>query len=169
MKKITLILITFLTSNLIHAKANYKVTEGKLHKGGSASVTVVDNSKAFTLKMNYRLQKKGLVPVSEKHLMGEKAIDLPIQFRDERGYLELEQKKTMEVDGAKLTYLGRTAINNKLDDAHRMMVTLKNGKGKVEVIYHPELPEAGWHKLTLTFISDIPLLNGYRVTGELVK
>ena len=161
MKKITLILITFLTSNLIHAKANYKVTEGKLHKGGSASVTVVDNSKAFTLKMNYRLQKKGLVPVSEKHLMGEKAIDLPIQFRDERGYLE--------VDGAKLTYLGRTAINNKLNDAHRMMVTLKNGKGKVEVIYHPELPEAGWHKLTLTFISDIPLLNGYRVTGELVK
>lgn len=169
MKNITLILITLLFSQFTWAKANYKLTEGKLHKGGSATVTVVEKSKTFTLKMTYRLQKKGYVPVPDKHLAGETIVDLPSQFKDERGYLELEQKKTMQVDGAKLTYLGRIAIDKQLDDAHRILVTLKNGRGKIEVVYHPQLPEAGWHKLTMTFISDIPLLNGYRVVGELVK
>ena len=151
------------------AKANYKITEGKLHKGGTATIDVVESSKSFTLKMSYRLQKKDLVPVPSKHLAGQTTIDLPEQFKDERGYLELEQKKTMNVDGAKLSYLGRTAIDKKLNDAHRILVTLKNGKGKIEVIYHPQLPEAGWYRLSMTFISDIPLLNGYRVVGELVK
>lgn len=169
MKKITLILITLLFSSLACAKANYKILEGKLHKGGIASVTVTESSKSFTLRMSYRLQKKELVPVPSKHLAGETTITLPTQFKDERGYLELEQKKVMDVDGAKLTYLGRTSIDKKLDDAHRILVNLKNGKGKIEVVYHPQLPEAGWHKLTMTFISSIPLLNGYRVVGELSK
>lgn len=169
MKNIPLIIITLLTSQFVHAKANYKIAEGKLHKGGSATVAVVDNAKAHTLKMSYRLQKKGLVPVPSHHLSGETLIDLPVQFKDERGYLELEQKKKMDVEGAKLVYLGRTVINKELDDAHKILVTLKNGKGKVEVIYHPQLPEAGWHKLSLTFISKIPLLDGYQVMGELVK
>lgn len=169
MKNLSLILITFLSTTLAFAKADYKITEGKLHKGGNATVTVVDDTKSFTLKMTYRLQKKDLVPVPSKHLSGQTMIDLPGQFKDERGYLELEQKKKMDVDGAKLTYLGRTAIDKKLNDAHKILVTLKNGRGKIEVIYHPQLPEAGWYKLTMTFISDIPLLNGYRVVGELIK
>lgn len=169
MKNITLILIGLMTYNLALGKANYKVAEGKLHKGGKATVSILDNLNRYSLKMTYQLEKKKLVPVPEKHLSGETTIDLPLQFKDERGYLELEEKKEMNIEGAKLTYLGRTHINNLLKDAHRIMVHLKNGKGRIELVYHPNLDVAGWEKLTMTFISDIPLLNGYRVTCELIK
>lgn len=169
MKNIIFILLALLTYNLALAQANYKITEGKLHKGGKATVSVIDNPDSYTLKMTYRLEKKRLVPVPDKHLSGETIIDLPTQFKDERGYLELEEKKEMEVNGAKLTYLGRTQINKEMNDAHRIMVHLKNGRGKIELIYHPQIKEAGWAKLMVTFISNIPLLNGYRITCEILK
>ena len=149
-------------------KAYYLIDEGKLHRKGSASVEVLENPRAYQVKMNYTIDKKRLVPVPDKYLAGQTTINLPSMFKDERGYLELESKKKMQVDGARLTHLGRTTFK-KFNDAHKINIILSNGKGKIELVYHPSLSGAGWGNIKMVFISDIPLLNGYTIQCRLAE
>lgn len=116
--------------------------------------------------MNYEIYKKILVPVPDDFLKGETVLELPPEFRDERGYLELETKGTMEIEKAKLQFIKRVKWKN-VKDAYQVMILPKNGKSKIEVTYHPSIPAAGWGRVVVTFISKIPLLNGYQAEIEI--
>lgn len=170
MKNKILILLSFYLINTVMASADmasYHILKGKLHSGGKAQVLITENtSEKFVAKMNYVIHKKILVPVPDDVLKGETIIELPPEFRDERGYLELEAKGTMEIEKAKLQFIKRVKWNN-LKDAYQIMILPNNGKSKIEATYHPSVPAAGWGRVIVTFISKIPLLNGYQAQIEI--
>lgn len=146
--------------------AHYTVKEGKLHKGGSVTVKVLDAIQSFKVKTSYEIEKKGWVPVPSEYLKGETITDLPEQFRDERGYLELETRREMKIEKAKLKFVKRTNVGQK-KNAFVIDVLPDNNRSKTTITYHPELPALGWASVVITFISDIPMLNGYQVVAEL--
>lgn len=164
MKYLFLLFFIMTTAHAQHA--DYSIRPGKLHKGGSAWVEVQPETDKFTVKMTYEIIKKAWVPVPSQHLKGETILDFPPEFRDESGYLELESQGTMDLPNAHLRFLRRTIIGNK-QNAYQLLVLPNNGKSKIEIIYHPELPAVGWGNVRITFISEVPLLNGYEVILDL--
>ncbi|MBY0415710.1 MAG: hypothetical protein K2Q18_16165 [Bdellovibrionales bacterium] len=164
MKAITLIAMTFFSlKSFAGPLAQYYITEGKLHKGGKASVEVLENSEEkYTVKLTYELYKKILVPIPSDELKGESVLDFPAEFRDERGYMELESIGSMELPKATLKFVKRINWEN-LPDAYQFLILPKNGKSKIDIIYHPSVKAAGWAKILITFVSSTPILNGYQV------
>lgn len=143
--------------------ANYHIEKGKLHSGGRARVVVMENTpEKFIVKLTYEIFKKILVPIPEDQLKGETLFELPAEFRDERGYLELETKGSIELEDATLKFVKRLKWNN-LSDAYQVLILPKNGKSKIEAIYHPSIPAAGWAHIKVTFINNIPIFNGYQI------
>lgn len=147
--------------------ANYTIEKGKLHTGGTARVEVLDSSEdKYITKLNYHIQKKILVPLPEDQLKGESIFEFPPQFRDERGYLELETKGSIELEKVKLQFVKRVNWRG-LKNAYQALIIPKNGKSKIEIIYHPSIKAAGWGRVLVTFVSSVPILNGYQIMIEL--
>lgn len=170
MKKLITLLFSVLFINLAVAAsdtANYHILKGKLHSGGSAKVVITENSaERYVAQMTYEIDKKILVPIPNDVLRGENIISLPPEFRDENGYMELEAKGSMDIEKARLQFVKR--VNWKtFNDAYQIIIFPKNGKSKIEVTYHPSVPAAGWGRVIVTFISNVPLLNGYQAIIEL--
>lgn len=167
-KLIILFLFIFMTNLSVAADiANYHILKGKLHSGGKAQVEITENSQdKFVAKMNYEIYKKILIPIPDDVLKGENIITLPPEFRDERGYMELAIKGTMEIEKARLQFIKRAKWKN-FNDAYQIVIFPKNGKSKIEVLYHPSVPAAGWGRVLVTFISNAPILNGYQAYIEL--
>lgn len=148
--------------------ANYQIEKGKLHTGGTARVEVLESSaEKFVAKLNYHIQKKILVPIPEEELKGETIFEFPAEFRDERGYLELETKGAIELEKAKIQFVKRVSWRG-LKNAYQILILPRNGRSKVEVIYHPSIKAAGWGKILVTFINSVPIFNGYQIDIELV-
>ena len=166
----TIITFAFLiTSQLTKAGdfADYQIMKGKLHSGGKARVEVVQSSsEAFIVKLNYEIIKKILVPIPSDQLKGESVFELPPEFRDERGYLELETKGVMNLPNATLKFVKRLQWNQ-LNNAYQILILPKNGRSQIEAIYHPSIPAAGWARISITFINNIPIFNGYQVIIDL--
>lgn len=164
MKTILILLILFFTQIAGAADiAQYLIEKGSLHKGGVASVEITnDTEEKFTAKMNYEIYKKILVPIPESKLKGQAIFDLPTEFRDETGYLELEAKGTIEIQEVTLEFIRRTTWNN-LENAYEFFIIPKDGESKIKVIYHPSIAAAGWANVEVTFISTSPILNGYKL------
>ncbi len=154
--------LLFATNALASAKASYNILEGKLHKGGSAYTEILPNSQKFTVRMGYEIKKKALVPVPSEFLKGEEIIDLPLMFQDERGYLELEARGQIKLDDGVIKFVKRTTTG-KLKDAYEVLVLPRNGRSKIQIVYHPELPSVGWSDMKVTFISKVPLLDNYQI------
>lgn len=165
MKTILTLVILMPLSSLAQT-AHYKILEGKLHKGGEVIAEVLPDTETYSVKMNYTIKKKALLPFPENKLQGETVIDFPNDFRDERGYLELEKNKEMHIPDAEIKFIKRLDFKN-YKDAYLAEVYPKNGKSKIDVIYHPEIPGVGWAKVEIIFLGDIPLLKNYQVTAEL--
>lgn len=166
-KLITLILFIITTTLFAGDTAKYHILKGKLHSGGKASIEITENSpEKFVAKMNYEIYKKILVPIPDDVLKGETIIELPPEFRDERGYMELEAKGSMDIEDAKLQFIKRVKWQ-KYNDAYQVLILPKNGKSKIQAIYHPSVAAAGWAQVIVTFISKVPLLNGYQAYIEL--
>ncbi len=166
---LTGLLSFFLTVKVAFAgpMANYHIEKGKLHSGGSAQVEVLENSpEKFIAKLSYHIQKKILVPIPEDQLKGETVFEFPPEFRDERGYLELETKGVIELEKAKLQFVKRVNWRG-LKDAYQVLILPKNGRSKIEAIYHPSIKAAGWGRVLVTFINSIPIFNGYQVVIEI--
>ena len=166
MKTLITLISLFMTLTSMAQTANYTVKEGKLHKGGTVTVKVIDTVNAFKVKTTYEIDKKAWVPVGSEYLKGETITNLPEQFKDERGYLELETRKEMKIEKAKLKFIKRTTVG-KNKDAFVIEVLPDNNKSRTTITYHPDLPALGWASVVITFISDLPLLNGYQVIAEL--
>lgn len=162
----TLLLILIMTMSSLAHSAQYTLREGKLHKGGVASVEVLPHDSLFIVKMDYEVFKRSWVPAPAEALKGDTVLELPTQFKDERGYLELETLGSMSIPDAELKFIRRTNLG-KYHDAYEALVLPKNGKTKIEVIYHPNVPGAGWAQVRITFISNVPLLNGYQAIADL--
>jgi hypothetical protein len=147
--------------------ADYKVQKGKLHKGGKVHVEILPVKEKFEVQMTYAIKKKRMVPVPEKLLEGETVMEFPQEFRTEKGYKHLEELKTMEIPKARLEFLRRVQLPNLKKAAYLLKVLPNNKKTEIEILYHPTLPAVGWEKVEITFISKIPLLDGYEVKAEL--
>lgn len=147
--------------------ANYQIEKGKLHTGGTARVEVLESSaEKFVAKLNYHIQKKILVPIPEDQLQGETIFEFPPEFRDERGYLELETKGSIELEKARIQFVKKVSFRG-LKDAYQILILPKNGRSKVEVVYHPSIRAAGWGKILVTFINSVPIFNGYQINIEI--
>lgn len=168
MRKFLLVLL-LLTGKLMANTtkvAKYSLDAGKLHKGGKAQVEVLPDPENYLVKLKYDINKKALVPIPGSILKGEKDFVLPKAFADEKGYQELEQKGSMEVDKAVVNFLRREKVAN-LPDAYLFEILPRNGKSRIEVAYHPTLPGVGWKYVKLKFLGNLPLLQGYETTAHL--
>lgn len=143
--------------------AKYSVEPGALHTGGSAIVENLKNDSKFVVNIKYQLKKKVYVPVDDEKLKGETDYELPIEFKTERGYQELEALKTIEVEEAILKFVKRADFG-KLKQAYYFQVLPKNGKSKVDVIYHPTLPGVGWGQIDIFIIIKKLGIDHYQVT-----
>lgn len=169
MKKCFLALAVFVVTSLAFGAevANYHIKKGKLHTGGKAQVEVIEKSAdKFSTKLNYQIYKKILVPIPEDQLQGETIFEFPPEFGDERGYLELETKGVIELEKAQLQFVKRVTWRG-LANAYQVLILPKNGRSKIEAIYHPSLKASGWAKVIVTFINSVPIFNGYQIVIEL--
>lgn len=147
--------------------ADYKIKRGKLHEGGKVHVEILPDVKEFKVLMTFAVKKKKMVPVPAKLLKGDTTMEFPQEFRTEKGYKHLEKEKMMEIPKAHLQFLKRVDIPGQKKQAYLLKVIPTNKKTEIEILYHPSLPAVGWEKVEITFISKIPLLNGYEVKAQL--
>ncbi len=146
--------------------ANYRVKPGKLHRKGKVIVNILPDPEQYRVKMDFDVKKKEYVPVPGKLLKGSTIMEFPKKFRTEAGYKELEKKKNMAIHKAELRFQKRSDVG-KLKDAYFFEVRPTNKKSKIEIIYHPSLPSVGWLEVDITFLSNIPVLDGYELEAVL--
>lgn len=146
--------------------ANYQVRPGMLHRKGKVIVNILPDIEQYRVKMDFNVKKKEFVPVPSKLLRGSTVMEFPKKFRTEAGYKELEKKKVMAIHKAELRFIKRSDVG-KLKDAYFFEVRPTNKKSKIEIIYHPDLPSVGWLEVDITFLSNIPVLDGYELEARL--
>lgn len=145
--------------------ADYEIKKGKLHKGGDVKVEILPDREKFKVKMTFDVEKKEFVPVPSSLLKGKTVMEFPEAFRTEDGYIELERKKEMDIPKARLKFVRRiNLLNNRR--AYQIKVLPTNNKTEIDITYNPDLPSVGWSKVKITFISRIPLLDGYEIVAE---
>ena len=167
MKTTTLLLALSLTLPALAAdEAHYKIKQGQLHDGGKVDVTILPDPKSFMVEMKFDIDKKPMVPVPGKLLKGTTVMEFPLKFKTEAGYKELQTKKAIGIPKAELKFIKR-ADTGDLKQAYFLEVHPTNKKSKIAIIYHPSLPAAGWRTVKITFLSNIPILDGYEVDAEL--
>ena len=150
----SLFLSIFLLDQAVFASevAHYNIQKGRLHTGGSASVEILENApEHFLAKLKYQIHKKIIVPIPDNQLEGEIIIEFPSEFKDERGYMELESKGTIVLNDVVLTFVQRLKWPGH-SDAYQFLILPTNGKTKILAVYHPSIPSAGWIKLAITLI-----------------
>lgn len=148
---------------------NFKILPGKFHQGGKASASVLstDAQRAvMVVKLEYEVVKKALVPVPSEYLRGGLNQELPLEFIDERGYLNLEINRTLDLPEAILIHLGRVTIGS-YQNGHHVRIKAKNGRSETDVYYHPNLPELGWGKVGLMLHTPIPMFKDYSLEAIL--
>lgn len=148
--------------------AQYKVLPGTLHKKGIVSIAILPNESSFNVKMDFEVKKKPFVPVPNQLLKGSKVYQFPDEFKTEAGYKDLEHSKSLMIPKAELKFIKRGSFGH-LTNAYFIQVLPTNKKTKIDIIYHPSLPSVGWAQIMITFLSKIPLLDGYKLQGEFVK
>lgn len=150
------------------ASVQYQVLPGKLHKKGEVRITVLPDTQKYMVEMVYKVKAKDLVPIPSKLLSGQTSMEFPLEFKTEAGYQELERVKTMEIPKAIIKFVKRADFGT-LKNAYFLEVYPTNKKSKIHIIYHPSLPEVAWQEVKITFLSDIPVLNGYELFAEMRK
>lgn len=169
MKILFLLSLLFSLSVWSAGPTHFKILPGKLHQGGKASADIIStdtHKKVILVRLNYEVYKKTLVPVPDEYLKGSSDQELPLEFIDERGYLNLEQSKTRELEDAILIHLGRVSLGGHTN-GHHVRIKAKNGRSETDVYYHPHLPELGWGKVRLVLHTPIPLLKNYAMEAVL--
>lgn len=147
--------------------ADYKIQKGKLHEGGKVHVEILPMKERFKVEMTFAVNKKKYVPVPDKLLKGKTIMEFPDEFRTEKGYKHLEQAKIIDIPKARLQFIKRMPLPNFKTAGYLLKVLPTNKKTEIEILYHPKLPSVGWEKVEITFISKIPLLDGYEVKAQL--
>lgn len=165
--KFVLTLLFLVPYAFAQPEANYKVLTGQFHKSGKVKVSILPVPEKFKVQMDYNVKKKDWVPVPSKLLQGKTVMEFPEEFRTEAGYKHLEETKSMQIPKAVLKFVKRADFGS-LKNAYFIRVLPTNKKTKIDIVYHPSLPSVGWEKVQITFISKIPLLNGYELVAKLI-
>lgn len=145
--------------------ALYTVLPGMLHQDGSVDITVLPNKSSFDVEMSFDLKKKPLVLVPDNLLKGKKVYQFPLEFKNKKGYLDLEKLKSITIPKAELFFVKKSNFG-KLKNAYFIQVLPTNKKSKIDIIYHPSLASVGWARFKITFLSNLPILNGYEIEAE---
>lgn len=161
-----LTLLFLISHAFAQSSADYKVLAGQLHKSGKVKVQILPETAKYKVQMDYNVKKKDWVPVPSKLLKGKTVMEFPEEFRTETGYQNLEKQKSMQIPKAVLKFVKKADFGN-LKNAYFIQVLPTNKKTKIDIIYHPSLPSVGWEKVQITFISKIPLLDGYELIAKL--
>ena len=148
--------------------ADYIIGAGQLHQQGTAKIEILPSTTTFKAKMSYDLQAKDFVPVPKKFLQDKKIMEFPVEFRSVKGYQQLEKQKIIKTAKAELKFVKRGESNG-LKDAYFVDVFPTNKKSKISFIYHPSLPDTGWQEITITMISNLPILDGYELKAKIKK
>ena len=162
--------LTLLMTFNLHAaieSLNYKILPGKYHLGGSLKAEATNfNSVAKTMDVtvHYDVIKKLLIPAPANVLKNKMVFALPLEFQDERGYLDLEKSKSRDSQYATIQHMGRVKIGQ-FTDAHRVQIIGKNGKYICNIIYHPTFPELGW--IEIKILLNLTLLSNYEIQAVL--
>lgn len=162
--------LTLLMTFNLHAaieSLHYKILPGKYHLGGTlqAEATKFNTlAKTMDVEVNYDVIKKELIPAPAHILKNKMVFVLPLEFQDERGYLDLEQSKSLDSQHAKIQHMGRVKIG-KFNDAHRVQIVGKNGKYICNIIYHPSFPELGWSEIKI--LLNLSFLTNYEMQAVL--
>jgi hypothetical protein len=173
MKKIMFHILAFLLSLSTFAAPdtlNFRITPGKFHLGGKAAARIVSTNTdkdIMQVMLSYEITKRPLVPAPEEYLKGSEKQDLPLEFIDERGYLNLEAKGPLKLPDATVYHLGRVKDGSR-SNAHRVKIVATNGKSETEITYHPHIPELGWVRVKLTIFTPLPLFKSYTMEAVLV-
>lgn len=157
-----LLSLTISFNILAGSTALYKIKSGKLHDKGKVKITILPDPRKYRVQMEYELRKRNLVPVPNKLLNGKTVMEFPQEFRTEAGYRKLENKKTMQIPKAELRFIRRADVGD-LKGAYLIQVHPTNKKSKIDITYHPSLPSVGWKDIKITFLSKLPVLDGYKV------
>ncbi len=161
----------FMTATLnafSQGEAHFKVLPGLLHKKGTITAKIQADPSKYEVLLEYDVKKKSLVPIPGKLLKGSKSYEFPIEFKTVKGYEKLETQKEMSVPKAVIKFVKREDLGE-LKGAYFLQVLPKNGKSKIDITYHPSLPNLGWARVKITFINNIPVFNGYQMEAELVR
>ena len=156
--------------NDINETIIHKVEKGFLHKGGKIKISVqkdenVSGEEKLKLDINYRLKKRALLPVSAKKLRGNYELEIPMDFSDERGYLNLAQEGRISLEKADLVYLGVENVKW-FHNCHKVSILPHNKKSKIIAYYHPSAKSVGWVKLELTLLK-VPVISPYTIKSYL--
>jgi hypothetical protein len=167
--KSLLIALFFAVGVMANEHSDFEILPGKLHKGGSLLAKAQTMNEDYVhIHLNYEIFKKGLVPVPSEYLKGIYKQKLPAIFLDERGYLELEQLKSMKIEEATVYYKGRTKYRD-LHDAHLIQILPDNKKSEIFLVYHPQAPGLGWDNIKVILHTGVPLLENYMLEGKSKK
>lgn len=166
-----LLFILFITSSIFAGidSLKYKITPGEYHSGGTLEAVVgkIDTTlQTMEVQIKYNVIKKSYIPAPGSMLKNIFVFELPLDFQDERGYLNLERGKIIENDKVSAKHVGRVNLG-KLTNAHHVKITGKNGKYVCDVYYHPSIPELGWSKLGLWL--NLSLLSNYQLNADLIE
>lgn len=146
-----------------------KVLPGTLHKGGYLNVQILlidESSQTMNVELDYQVIPKALVPIPAQYLEGKYVVALPLPFQDERGYIELERAKKLELKKASVEFVEKTAIKG-LQNGYKIRVTTINGRSVLDLYYHPSLPELGWGQIELLMSTNLPIVGNYILRAEL--
>jgi len=167
MKALALLILLSTTLHASIETLSYKIFPGKLHTGGTldASVSKIDETSGIMeVVLKYDIIKKSYVPAPGDLLKNSMILELPLEFADERGYLNLEMSKSRDMERATLHHIGRVDIGN-LKNAHHVKILNKKGKFECDIYYHPSMPELGWPEMKL--ILNVSILKNYELKAEL--
>lgn len=160
--------LLFSLNSFPQTQARYRVLPGILHDRGTIITKILPDPSKYDVQMIFDIQKKNFVPVADQLLKGDKIYEFPVKFRSEQGYKNLEQARVIDIPKAIIKFQKR-ANSGKLKNAYFFQVLPKNKKTKIDIVYHPSLPSLGWSKVKITFLSELPLLDGYEVEAVLEK
>jgi len=164
----TFVTLLFTLSTLPLFAADYIIEPGQLHQKGTAKIEILTSATTLKTSMSYDLVAKDFVPVPKKFLKDKKTMEFPAEFRTVKGYQQLEKLKVIKMPKAELKFVKRANSGN-LKDAYFVDVLPTNKKSKISLIYHPSLPDVGWQEITITMISKMPIVDGYKLKAKIKK
>jgi hypothetical protein len=146
----------------------HDVTKGRHHKGGEVRIETVDSgADQFIAKLKYKIRKKIYIPISNRKLQGELEQKLPVSFSTLEGYLDLEEKGSLDLEKAIIKFVKRVD-HGEYYNSFQFEILPKNGKWKATIWYHPDVKSLGWHRSEITIYA-IPILGKYKVTSSIRK
>lgn len=143
----------------------HQIDTTRIARKGNIMIQYRDVSvESIELKLNYEFEFRFMMMRrSEKGMTTQ---EIPADFKEEQGYIDLERDGIYEDDKVRLTHLGRTDWRSYYD-CHVIHVFPKSRRAnwEAEFTYCPDLPEIGIGKVEFS-ATNIPIIGNYSLTSQ---